>query len=178
MEKVQVATKILFSHVGRWILVAALHTFVQCFCMLPNWNVMCRNVIQAEDVWREQCTTFTIINTHAAYATVLFPFQKWKKRTSECWSRFMFSSALKSAGVLREEGIPGDWDPSSVCGDVGPLKYISFDADVEFPNEYPSGCLLGCVDVTDCLSQEQFNEQVSAVKPLQTSFSGKLFRVV
>ncbi|XP_040536002.1 activating signal cointegrator 1 isoform X1 [Gallus gallus] len=31
--------------------------------------------------------------------------------------------------------------------------------DVEFPNEYPSGCLLGCVDVTDCLSQEQFNEQ-------------------
>ncbi|XP_071610590.1 activating signal cointegrator 1 isoform X2 [Heliangelus exortis] len=32
--------------------------------------------------------------------------------------------------------------------------------DVEFPSDYPSGCLLGCVDVTDCLSQEQFNEQV------------------
>ncbi|KFV09347.1 Activating signal cointegrator 1, partial [Pterocles gutturalis] len=31
--------------------------------------------------------------------------------------------------------------------------------DVEFPRDYPSGCLLGCVDVTDCLSQEQFNEQ-------------------
>ncbi|XP_030313269.1 activating signal cointegrator 1 isoform X2 [Calypte anna] len=31
--------------------------------------------------------------------------------------------------------------------------------DVEFPSDYPSGCLLGCVDVTDCLSQEQFNEQ-------------------
>ncbi|NXG61398.1 TRIP4 protein, partial [Hemiprocne comata] len=31
--------------------------------------------------------------------------------------------------------------------------------DVEFPGDYPSGCLLGCVDVTDCLSQEQFNEQ-------------------
>ncbi|XP_063268533.1 activating signal cointegrator 1 isoform X1 [Prinia subflava] len=31
--------------------------------------------------------------------------------------------------------------------------------DVEFPSEYPSGCLLGCVDVTDCLSQEQFQEQ-------------------
>ncbi|NXS63630.1 TRIP4 protein, partial [Brachypteracias leptosomus] len=36
--------------------------------------------------------------------------------------------------------------------------------DVEFPSDYPSGCLLGCVDVTDCLSQEQFNEQVSTVK--------------
>ncbi|NXT81893.1 TRIP4 protein, partial [Zapornia atra] len=31
--------------------------------------------------------------------------------------------------------------------------------DVDFPSDYPSGCLLGCVDVTDCLSQEQFNEQ-------------------
>ncbi|NWS75094.1 TRIP4 protein, partial [Crotophaga sulcirostris] len=31
--------------------------------------------------------------------------------------------------------------------------------DMEFPSDYPSGCLLGCVDVTDCLSQEQFNEQ-------------------
>ncbi|NXW00173.1 TRIP4 protein, partial [Fregetta grallaria] len=31
--------------------------------------------------------------------------------------------------------------------------------DVEFPSDYPSGCLLGCVDVTDCLSQEQFDEQ-------------------
>ncbi|NXE24100.1 TRIP4 protein, partial [Ardeotis kori] len=31
--------------------------------------------------------------------------------------------------------------------------------DVEFPSGYPSGCLLGCVDVTDCLSQEQFSEQ-------------------
>ncbi|NWU99452.1 TRIP4 protein, partial [Upupa epops] len=31
--------------------------------------------------------------------------------------------------------------------------------DVEFPNDYPLGCLLGCVDVNDCLSQEQFSEQ-------------------
>ncbi|XP_019360091.1 PREDICTED: activating signal cointegrator 1 isoform X2 [Gavialis gangeticus] len=31
--------------------------------------------------------------------------------------------------------------------------------DVVFPTDYPSGCLLGCVDLTDCLSQEQFKEQ-------------------
>ncbi|XP_040824913.1 activating signal cointegrator 1 [Ochotona curzoniae] len=31
--------------------------------------------------------------------------------------------------------------------------------DVEFPNDYPSGCLLGCVDLTDCLSQKDFKEQ-------------------
>ncbi|XP_069021750.1 activating signal cointegrator 1 [Embiotoca jacksoni] len=28
-----------------------------------------------------------------------------------------------------------------------------------FPQEYPTGCLLGCVNMTDCLSQEQFREQ-------------------
>lgn len=28
-----------------------------------------------------------------------------------------------------------------------------------FPKEYPTGCLLGCVNVTDCLPQEQFGEQ-------------------
>ncbi|KAM9183200.1 activating signal cointegrator 1 [Dugong dugon] len=31
--------------------------------------------------------------------------------------------------------------------------------DLEFPCDYPSGCLLGCVDLTDCLSQKQFKEQ-------------------
>ncbi|XP_060116181.1 activating signal cointegrator 1 isoform X1 [Heteronotia binoei] len=31
--------------------------------------------------------------------------------------------------------------------------------DLEFPKDYPSGCLLGCVDLIDCLSQEQFREQ-------------------
>lgn len=29
----------------------------------------------------------------------------------------------------------------------------------KFPKDYPTGCLLGCVNVTDCLSQEQFREQ-------------------
>ena len=29
-----------------------------------------------------------------------------------------------------------------------------------FPANYPVGCLLGCVDVIDCLSQEEYREQV------------------
>uniref|UniRef100_A0A6J0USP5 Activating signal cointegrator 1 isoform X1 n=1 Tax=Pogona vitticeps TaxID=103695 RepID=A0A6J0USP5_9SAUR len=36
---------------------------------------------------------------------------------------------------------------------------ILLQKDVEFPPNYPSGCLLGCVDLIDCLSQEQFQEQ-------------------
>ncbi|KAF4082893.1 hypothetical protein AMELA_G00133830 [Ameiurus melas] len=31
--------------------------------------------------------------------------------------------------------------------------------DLHFPKDYPTGCLLGCVNMTDCLSQEQFKEQ-------------------
>ncbi|XP_017269684.1 activating signal cointegrator 1 [Kryptolebias marmoratus] len=34
-----------------------------------------------------------------------------------------------------------------------------YKKEPKFPNDYPSGCLLGCVNVTDCLSQEQFREQ-------------------
>ncbi|NXR11616.1 TRIP4 protein, partial [Semnornis frantzii] len=36
---------------------------------------------------------------------------------------------------------------------------VLLQQDVDFPSDYPSGCLLGCVDVADCLSQEQFKEQ-------------------
>ncbi|CAG5867045.1 unnamed protein product [Menidia menidia] len=36
-------------------------------------------------------------------------------------------------------------------------------AEPRFPKDYPTGCLLGCVNMTDCLSQEQFREQVSDI---------------
>lgn len=31
--------------------------------------------------------------------------------------------------------------------------------DVHFPKDYPTGCLLGCVEVADCLPLDQFKEQ-------------------
>ncbi|MFT7814382.1 activating signal cointegrator 1 isoform X2 [Arapaima gigas] len=31
--------------------------------------------------------------------------------------------------------------------------------ELRFPKEYPTGCLLGCVNVTECLPQEQYREQ-------------------
>ncbi|KAG7468279.1 hypothetical protein MATL_G00141340 [Megalops atlanticus] len=34
-----------------------------------------------------------------------------------------------------------------------------YKTEPQFPTEYPTGCLLGCVNMTDCLSQEQFREQ-------------------
>ncbi|XP_015250119.1 PREDICTED: activating signal cointegrator 1-like [Cyprinodon variegatus] len=35
-----------------------------------------------------------------------------------------------------------------------------YKKEPKFPKDYPTGCLLGCVNVIDCLSQEQFREQV------------------
>ncbi|KAM9409483.1 activating signal cointegrator 1 isoform 1-T1 [Pholidichthys leucotaenia] len=34
-----------------------------------------------------------------------------------------------------------------------------YKKEPHFPKDYPTGCLLGCVNVTDCLSQDQFRVQ-------------------
>ncbi|KAG7483275.1 activating signal cointegrator 1 [Solea senegalensis] len=34
-----------------------------------------------------------------------------------------------------------------------------YKKELRFPKDYPTGCLLGCVHMTDCLSQVQFKEQ-------------------
>ncbi|XP_075874890.1 activating signal cointegrator 1 isoform X2 [Nelusetta ayraudi] len=34
-----------------------------------------------------------------------------------------------------------------------------YNKEPNFPKDYPTGCLLGCVNTTDCLSQEQFRQQ-------------------
>ncbi|XP_041362794.1 activating signal cointegrator 1-like [Gigantopelta aegis] len=38
-------------------------------------------------------------------------------------------------------------------------RFLCNDPHLKFPNHYPIGCLLGCVDVTDCLSQEEYRLQ-------------------
>jgi len=37
--------------------------------------------------------------------------------------------------------------------------YKQLKGDIEFPKRYPTGCLLGSVNVVDCLSQEEYIEQ-------------------
>ena len=32
--------------------------------------------------------------------------------------------------------------------------------DITFPSTYPSGCLLGCVEVSDCLSRDEYIDKV------------------
>ena len=46
---------------------------------------------------------------------------------------------------------------SSVPGLMVPFF---LEKELCFPADYPVGCLLGCVDMIDCLSQEEYREQV------------------
>ncbi|XP_073320548.1 activating signal cointegrator 1 [Pagrus major] len=45
------------------------------------------------------------------------------------------------------------------CAEVEAMYRHIYKREPKFPKEYPTGCLLGCVNVTDCLSQEQFRQQ-------------------
>ena len=38
--------------------------------------------------------------------------------------------------------------------------FLFQDGNIEFPNDYPIGCLLGSVDVVDCLAQEEYIKKV------------------
>lgn len=61
---------------------------------------------------------------------------------------------------------------SSVCSLT--FRYSNFLSELRFPSDYPTGCLLGCVNVTDCLSQEQFRQQVGDTRyTIHTLNSGK-----
>ncbi|XP_062868859.1 activating signal cointegrator 1 isoform X2 [Trichomycterus rosablanca] len=44
-----------------------------------------------------------------------------------------------------------------------------YKQDLQFPKDYPTGCLLGCVNMTDCLSQEQFREQYPQISEESSS---------
>ncbi|CAK6973602.1 activating signal cointegrator 1 [Scomber scombrus] len=50
--------------------------------------------------------------------------------------------------------------PQEIAEVEGMYRHIS-RKEPRFPKDYPTGCLLGCVNVTDCLSQEQFKQQFS-----------------
>lgn len=39
-----------------------------------------------------------------------------------------------------------------------PISLVVLDESIEFPIQYPSGCLLGCVLVQDCLPQEEYRK--------------------
>ncbi|RUS85253.1 hypothetical protein EGW08_007014 [Elysia chlorotica] len=39
-------------------------------------------------------------------------------------------------------------------------RSIYNEPDLKFPADYPTGCLLGCVIVDDCLHQDEYREKV------------------
>ncbi|KAM3877415.1 activating signal cointegrator 1 [Diretmus argenteus] len=48
--------------------------------------------------------------------------------------------------------------PQEIAEVEGTYRHI-YNRAPRFPKDYPTGCLLGCINMTDCLSQEQYREQ-------------------
>ena len=48
-----------------------------------------------------------------------------------------------------------------IAGVEGMYKVLYGDENVAFPKQYPVSCLLGCVDLVDCLAQEGYKEEFS-----------------
>ncbi|KAG8440329.1 hypothetical protein GDO86_006181 [Hymenochirus boettgeri] len=46
---------------------------------------------------------------------------------------------------------------------------VLLQKDLQFPKDYPTGCLLGCVDLVDCLPLEQLKEQYPTLSQESTS---------
>lgn len=42
-------------------------------------------------------------------------------------------------------------------------SYHIISGKCNFPKSYPTGCLLGCVDIVDCLPQEEYKIQVRRI---------------
>ncbi|XP_056134864.1 activating signal cointegrator 1 isoform X2 [Lampris incognitus] len=57
--------------------------------------------------------------------------------------------------------------PQEIAEVEGMYRHI-YKKEPKFPKDYPTGCLLGCVNMTDCLSQEQFREQHTILAHTQT----------
>lgn len=49
-------------------------------------------------------------------------------------------------------------DKELIASVVGQYQYTARDEDIEFPKTYPTGALLGCVNLVDCAANEEYFE--------------------
>ena len=56
--------------------------------------------------------------------------------------------------------------------------FLAADANLTLPEYYPAGCLLGCVDVIDCLPLEEYKAKVGRASIAEPrSFAAHTLRV-
>ena len=68
--------------------------------------------------------------------------------------RVWYSSHRGRLWIAAASKVPSDDEIAAIeasCSNTGNLP---------FPPEYPTACLLGCVDVLDCLPQDEYREKV------------------
>ncbi|GCB74312.1 hypothetical protein scyTo_0003401 [Scyliorhinus torazame] len=80
---------------------------------------------------------------------------EWNKQQEQAEGRTWYTSHRGRLWIAATAKSPSTQEITAIEG-----TYRAMHArDIEFPKDYPTGCLLGCVDVTDCVSQEQYREQ-------------------
>lgn len=95
----------------------------------------------------EICDQGVCLSMHQPYASLLV--RGIKRTEGRTWytshrGRLWIASAAKEPSAEEVKTIEE-------------MHRLTSNEEIEFPKSYPTGCLLGCVTVTDVLSQEEFN---------------------
>ncbi|XP_044306527.1 activating signal cointegrator 1 isoform X2 [Varanus komodoensis] len=143
------------------------------------------NLLQPAPVWVDQtgllprrktgCTVETGSETDTERSRLRIQDREIQEISDDGWCLSMHQpwASLLVKGIKRVEG--RTWytshrgrlwiaatakkpSPQEIC-ELEATYRVLLQKELEFPNDYPSGCLLGHVDLIDCLSQEQFREQ-------------------
>lgn len=90
------------------------------------------------------------ISMHQPWASLLI--SGIKKHEGRCW----YSSHRGRLWIASTAKLP---DSDTILAMEDFYRHHYNDKSIEFPKQYPSGCLLGCVIVKDVLPQEEYRKQ-------------------
>lgn len=110
-----------------------------------------REVLRIQDKeFQEMSDTGSCLSMHQPWASLLV--QGIKKVEGRTWytphrGRLWIAAAAKQ---------PTEHDIAAV---EGMYKALYGHENIAFPKQYPVSCLLGCIDLVDCLAQEDYKEE-------------------
>ena len=116
--------------------------------MKHSEKVVCR--IQDKE-FQEMSDTGMCLSMHQPWASLLVVGIKMVE------GRTWYSAHRGRLWIAATARKPGDHDIRAV---EEMYRNLYPNKNLEFPKEYPTSCLLGCVDLVDCLGQEDYRSQL------------------
>uniref|UniRef100_A0A8C1FKX6 Thyroid hormone receptor interactor 4 n=1 Tax=Cyprinus carpio carpio TaxID=630221 RepID=A0A8C1FKX6_CYPCA len=125
------------------------------------------NIMQAAPEWVDVSGSDTSHKSSSKKFQVveLFRYTHTHSHTKRVEGRTWYTSHRGRLWIAAAANRPS---PQEIAEVVAMYRHI-YKEEPKFPMEYPTGCLLGCVNVSDCLSQEQFREQYPQIGEETTS---------